>query len=637
MSESNGRIEDRLRAMALQEGATHFGIADMTRAREVWPESFEECGPLLTGISIGIRRDDDLLDGLPMTDHEARVDHYLVRIRGALAIGDKIVDELTAEGYRAHRLSHPPRIKPTGLFKLTARLAGLGWIGKNRLLVTPDAGPRLSLAAVLTDAPLQPTATEPMPDGCGECTLCIEACPVGAYSTEHFGETDSMEGFDTELCAANRGTINPGVWGLCGLCVQICPLGRGYGEPTRPSERFKTVTISEEFKSEAVGCGDFNRDGRLDIVAGPYWYEGPDFKKRHRIFEVGALNPRVYSPTTQPCFVHDFNGDGWPDVFYVKRPPGPGQNYVFRGWQDAAGWAGIWYENPADSGGPWTPHQVVDNIANETAVWADVNGDGRPEMVYSTREAYGYATFDPVRSEQPWTFHPVSDTGDYGLEHGVGVGDFTGNGRMDILSGRGWWEQPETGASERPWTWHPFLFAQAPVQMFAYDVDGDGHNDIITVWHAHRYGLLWYRQVRDRSGRIEWERHEILPPEPDAQSRILRISQMHSLALADMDGDGLMDIVTGKRFWAHGPHGDPEPDAPAVLYWFQLRREPAGVRFVPHMIYGDCGAGSQIALADLGGSGMPDVVTSNKKGTYVHLNMMQSVAPEPDHGDPEPR
>jgi epoxyqueuosine reductase QueG len=87
----------------------------------------------------------------------------------------------------------------------------------------------VALAAVLTDAPLQPTATQPLPDGCGDCTRCLDACPVHAYSYEPFGETDSMEGFDTSLCVANRGIINPSGWGLCGLCVASCPFGQQEG------------------------------------------------------------------------------------------------------------------------------------------------------------------------------------------------------------------------------------------------------------------------------------------------------------------------------------------------------------------------------------------------------------------------
>ena len=391
--------------------------------------------------------------------------------------------------------------------------------------------------------------------------------------------------------------------------------------------RFKTIQISDDFTSESIACGDFNRDGVLDIVAGPCWYGGPGFETRHRIFEPTTFDPHGYSRTTQPCFVHDFNGDGWPDVFYVVRPPGPKGNYGFRGWGDADGWEGIWYENPAGQDRPWRPHRVLDNIANETIAWADVDGDGRPEALYNSRTAYGYASFHPARPEEPWTFHPVSQPATHGLEHGVGAGDITGNGQLDIVCGRGWWEQPESGAGESPWPWHPFPFADNPADIIVCDVDGDGLNDVVTVWNAHRYGLLWWEQKRDASGSIVWKRHEIMSPEPDLSSGETRISQMHALASGDLDGDGLPDLVVGKRYWAHGPTGDVESDAPAVLYWFRLERGAGGVQFIPHLIHDDCGAGTQIALADLDGNGLPDVLTSSKKGTYVQFNRMNSSAP----------
>lgn len=383
---------------------------------------------------------------------------------------------------------------------------------------------------------------------------------------------------------------------------------------------FETVLLDAAFTSESVACGDFNRDGHPDIVAGPWWYEGPSFRERHAIFEPAVFDPHGYSRTTQPCFVNDFNDDGWPDVFYVVRRPGPKDNYGFYGWGEARGWEGIWYENPAGRDRPWTPHRVLDNIANEAVVWADVNGDGRPELVHNNREAYGYAAFDPAAPDRPWAFHPISPPSSYTLGQGIGAGDVTGNGRLDILGAGGWWESPAD--AEDPWEWHTHEFARNAANIEVCDVDGDGLPDIVTVHHAHGYGLLWYRQARDASGAITWEPHEILPVDPDAESDAPRISQLHALAVGDLDGDGLPDIVVGKRHWAHGPHGDPEPDAPPVLYWFQLQRSSAGPRFVPHLVSDECGAGTQIALADLNGNGRPDIVTSSKRGTYVHLNRL---------------
>ncbi len=221
----NQALARRIGHLAREMGASHAGIADLRRMHEIQPKSFEECGPLLTGISICVPENDDLLDGLPMTDDAYRTSHYNEKIGLALKIGNRIAAMLDDAGYNAHRLSHPPKKGPTGLYKAVAHLAGIGWIGKNRLLITPERGPRVALAAVLTDAPLPPTADKPMENRCGTCTRCIDICPTRCFSTEPFGETDSLKGFKTGFCALNRGTINPTYWGGCGLCMKTCPFG----------------------------------------------------------------------------------------------------------------------------------------------------------------------------------------------------------------------------------------------------------------------------------------------------------------------------------------------------------------------------------------------------------------------------
>ena len=86
-----------------------------------------------------------------------------------------------------------------------------------------------------------------------------------------------------------------------------------------------------------------------------------------------------------------------------------------------------------------------------------------------------------------------------------------------------------------------------------------------------------------------------------------------------MDGDGLKDIVTGKRFWAHGRTGDPDRNDAAVLYWFRLVRGPAGVDFVPTLIDSESGVGTQVVAGDIDGDKRPDVVVANKKGAFVFL------------------
>src|SRR6185295_6850243 len=129
-------------------------------------------------------------------------------------------------------------------------------------------------------------------------------------------------------------------------------------------------------------------------------------------------------------------------------------------------------------------------------------------------------------------------------------------------------------------------------QMYVYDVDGDGDNDVITALAAHGYGLAWYENSKDDKGEINFKQHLILSPKAEEKMQDVQFSQLHAVDLVDMDGDGIKDILTGKRYWAHGPHGDPDPEGLPVLYWFKLTRGEGGaVKYEPHLIDDHSGVG----------------------------------------------
>jgi len=385
------------------------------------------------------------------------------------------------------------------------------------------------------------------------------------------------------------------------VLVLACLLaGAALGEtPT-----FKKIRLTDTFYCEGAYFADFNKDGKMDVVSGPFWYQGPDFQTKHQVREPKGYDPKGYSDNFL-TYTGDFNADGWPDIFYC---PWPGKE-------------GYWYENPAGKPGQWKKHLALKQVDNESPMWHDIDGDGKPDLLFNTGGYLGYATYDTSKPDQEWTFHAISPKGKYHkYTHGVGFGDINGDGRLDMLESEGWWEQPADAKAGQTWTKKSFKFADAGCQMYGYDVDGDGKTDVITSWHCHHYGLVWWKQVRNDKGEISFEKHEILPAVPDLNSPALRISQLHAIELADFNGDGLKDILTGKRFWSHGPTGDKEPSAPAVVYWFELRRTPQGVQFVPHQIDDDSGVGTQVAACDLNGDGVPDVIVGNKKGNFIHLS-----------------
>ncbi|UCG16502.1 MAG: epoxyqueuosine reductase, partial [Phycisphaerales bacterium] len=112
--------------------------------------------------------------------------------------------------------------------KLAAHLAGLGWIGKSCLLITPEVGPRVRWTTVLTDAPLATTG-EAMDERCGDCDQCVEICPAGAVTGRAFRADEPRDArFDTSKCDGYFATMkeqDPET-AVCGMCLYVCPHGR---------------------------------------------------------------------------------------------------------------------------------------------------------------------------------------------------------------------------------------------------------------------------------------------------------------------------------------------------------------------------------------------------------------------------
>jgi len=402
---------------------------------------------------------------------------------------------------------------------------------------------------------------------------------------------------------------------LCVLAVEFAVSSSAFAAA---GAGFNRLEIHGRFVAEGAAIGDFNGDGTMDMVAGPDWFEGPDFKAEHTFRDVVTTSPRDWSAESRSfdpenysddflTFAYDFNNDGWTDILVINWPG-----------EDAS-----WFENPRGESrlGLWPKHLAFPSVNTESPNFLDITGDGRPEIVAGTGRQLGYMSFDPANPAAEWTFHAVTPEGRYPrYTHGIGAGDVNGDGRMDFLEANGWWEQPASLDGDPVWTFHEHRFAgnQGGAQMYAYDVNGDGLNDVITSLNAHRYGFSWYEQGRDTSGAATWTEHAIMSLDADTKINGVQFSQPHAVEIVDMDGDGLKDIVTGKRYLAHGSTGDVDPLGTPVVYWFKLERGADGsASFTPHLIDDDSGVGTQFSVGDLNGDGRPDLAISNKKGAFV--------------------
>lgn len=387
------------------------------------------------------------------------------------------------------------------------------------------------------------------------------------------------------------------------------------------------IQLDDRFRSEGVSAADFNNDGAIDVAAGDVLYLAPtdpsdrlDPAKwtRRDIREPGEFVAGKGYSNSFANTAWDMNQDGLTDHIIIGFPGDPFH----------------WYENPGDSEQLWKEHVIWSSACNESPEFEDLNGDGTPEIVVGSQpEAVMAVVSIPSKDKTNSTFpmSPISepskqpatdgrrgiDNGTFKYSHGLGVGDVNGDGHRDIIITRGWWESPGDSSSKQPWTFHPFQTitqAGAPdktsealpdaANIYADDLDSDGDSDLF-LSSAHQFGVWW----AENKGEGSWVLHEI-----DKS-----FSQTHAVEQVDVNGDGQLDYVTGKRFFAHNGR-DPGGNDEVVMYWFEVQRtEDSPPKFTAHKIVAgnDTGIGTQFEIHDMNKDGKPDIVLSNKKGVNV--------------------
>ncbi|MEO6290665.1 MAG: VCBS repeat-containing protein [Ginsengibacter sp.] len=352
---------------------------------------------------------------------------------------------------------------------------------------------------------------------------------------------------------------------------------------------FKKITLTNDFISEGVAVADVNKDGKMDVLAGTFWFEAPDWQ-RHEI-QAGKIYKTTDYSNTFVNFSMDVNRDGWVDLI---RIPIPGE-------------AATWYENPKNAPGYWKEHAVFHSVGNESPALYDIDNDGTPDLVCadSKDKKMVWVSAPGAKNDTAWERHIISNDsvrGTHMYTHGLGFADMNLDGRTDVVMREGWWEAP-VNRKQTDWTFHTADLGDECAQMYPMDLDGDGDMDVIAS-SAHRYGIWWYEQTKD-SDTTKWVKHEIFTS----------FSQTHNMALVDINGDGNPDIVTGKRYYAHNGH-DPGAEEPAFLYWFEYipGKSPT---WVPHQIDDNSGAGLHVVTQDMNKDKLVDIVISNKKGVFI--------------------
>jgi epoxyqueuosine reductase len=214
-ADESAKIEAIVRSM----GAVLFGVADLGEISQASPEV--SLSGLRTGISFAYRLSDVVIDGI--IDHPTRTYQYHYRQVNILLdqIGLVVASHIQQVGFRAFPVPSSQvvdwdRYVGHVSHKMIGRLAGLGWIGRNNLLVHPVYGARLRYASVLTDMVLPYNV--PMEADCGSCRRCVSACPGRAIASD-------PSDFDLDKCTLTMDSIrkkaNIGSR-ICGICVRAC-------------------------------------------------------------------------------------------------------------------------------------------------------------------------------------------------------------------------------------------------------------------------------------------------------------------------------------------------------------------------------------------------------------------------------
>lgn len=224
----------RVKSFVIEQGTDLAGVADMQALVGIpsIPQELMEEFP--RAVSFAIRLPDAAIDTVSTGPTQAYINAYQAANSALDAISSQVVELFARSGHKAlpvaaSRVVDWQNLRGTVPHQAVGRIAGLGWQGKSLLIVSPGFGPRLRLSTILTDMPLEPDV--PIPNRCGECRVCVEACPAGAIkgvaTRDHY--RTAYDAMDLDKCHVQLKTFRDSLQldrPSCGICIQVCPWGQ---------------------------------------------------------------------------------------------------------------------------------------------------------------------------------------------------------------------------------------------------------------------------------------------------------------------------------------------------------------------------------------------------------------------------
>lgn len=352
-------------------------------------------------------------------------------------------------------------------------------------------------------------------------------------------------------------------------------------------------------RSESVTVADVNQDGRLDIVSGENWYEqAPPAKKgvgpnwiKHHFRDIPYTDGYIEDLSDLAI---DVNGDGYPDIVSCSY------------WDEPL----TWWENPGTQNKPWRKTIIQTGSPVEFAFLVDLLNTGKPEICCRS-SAMRIFPFPGMRSQARAPMQNgfvISSINTVMATASAWATSIKMEGMTLLL--------PKDGLRHRSnprngkWIFHPEFDLGMTGFIYVADVNGDGLPDLVTSM-AHNYGIFWYEQKKNSDGSRSWVKHVI----DDVWS------QAHAMTLVDLRHDGKIDLVTGKRYYAH--EHDPGANEPLGVYWYEPVQSGGRLQWIRHIIdYSSrAGGGMQIPVIDIDGDGDLDIVVAGKSGLFLFENL----------------